>query len=170
MKKLFFILLVSIILCSCHNYSRQMAEQIIEMEKEMEGNPDLKKMDKIIQSSQEFIKKFPDDTFCKGFMLKIVDYSILKNDADMALSTINTFITKYGDDKRAAQMQFKKAVVYDLLIKDATKAVNEYELFVKKYPTHPYVKDAEGAISLINNPEMGIEAILSDSLKVDSLK
>jgi hypothetical protein len=50
-------------------------------------------------------------------------------------------------------MQFKKAMVYDLLLHDGLRAVAEYQKFIDKFPDDPMRIEAENAILLIKNPE-----------------
>lgn len=152
MKKIILLLSTTLFFISCNDYRKQINSEVKKLEQEVTKNFDVQKAATLITAYKKFIEKFPEDTICKNYMIKATEISILTNDATNAIKFINMFLAKYPNDVNAPLMQFKKAIVYDLLVLDPIKAVSEYTLFIQKYPTHTMKKDAENAILLINDP------------------
>lgn len=130
-----------------------MNKKVKDLEAQVQKNFSKDNANQLVASYDKFITTFPADTSCKGFMVNGAEISLLYQDAEKALKFINEFLKTYPDDARAGIMQFKKALVYDLLLHDGLRAVAEYDIFIKKYPSHPWTKDAKNAILLIQDPE-----------------
>ena len=170
MKKITCFYIIILFLFSCNDYRKQISGEVKKLEQEVTKKFDKEKASKLLTTYSKFIEKFPEDTTCKSYMIKGTEVSILKEDPSNAIKFINMFLEKYPSDPRAPLMQFKKAIVSDLLVHDPIKAVSEYELFNSKYPNHPMRKDAENAILLIRDPEAFTRMLTAkDSVAVDTL-
>lgn len=148
-----FAIICFVVLTACSNPNKEMKSKVEELEKEVQAKFDPKKANELIASYDSYIAKFPKDTTSRIYMAKGTEMCILNNDPEGAIRFINLFLKTYPNDPRAGLMQFKKAMVYDLLVHDALRAVAEYDIFIKKYPNDPMRVEAENAILLIQNPE-----------------
>ena len=153
MKHISIHLLLLLFLVSCGNEKKKMNKKVKELEVQVQKNFSKDNANQLVASYNKFIIAFPEDTSCKGFMVNGAEISLLEQDSEKALKFINEFLKTYPDDSRAGIMQFKKALVYDLLLHDGLRAVAEYDIFIKNYPEHPFKNSAKNAILLIQNPE-----------------
>lgn len=153
MRKIIGVLLVGMVMVACSSPQKKMTNKVTKLESEIQKGFSKQKADELIVNYNSYIEKFPKDTTSRLYMAKGAEVSILNNDPANALKFIETFLTTFPDDPKAPLMQFKKAMVYDLLIHDGIRAVAEYEIFVQKYPNDPMRIEAENAILLIQNPE-----------------
>lgn len=141
------------IIGGCSNPKKDLTIKVTQLEKQVTDKYDPVKAKELVESYNTYIEKYPTDSTSRLYMAKGCEMSILNNDPDNALKFINLFLKTYPEDKRAGLMQFKKAMVYDLLLHDGLRAVAEYEKFIQKYPNDPMRIEAENAILLIKNPE-----------------
>lgn len=141
------------LLSSCGSSAKKkLNTEVTTLEQEVEKGFTKDKATKLVDKYEKFIKDFPNDTNCKSYMVNGAEMSLLQQDANGALKFINEFLGKYPDDPRAGLMQYKKALVYDLLMHDGLRAVAEYDIFIRTYPKHPLRQDAENGILLIQDP------------------
>ncbi len=152
----------------CSNPKKDLTSKVSNLEKQVSTKYDPVKAKELVESYINYIEKYPTDSTSRLYMAKGCEMSILNNDPDNALKFINQFLKTYPDDRRAGLMQFKKAMVYDLLLHDGLRAVAEYEKFIEKYPNDPMRIEAENAVLLIKNPEAFMAAFTNqpDSTKV----
>lgn len=146
-----------------------MVKEVVKLEALVNKNFNKENATNLIAEYDKFITTFPEDTSRKGYIVNAAEVSILKQDSENALKFINLFLKDYPDDKRAPELQFKKAMVYDLLLHDGLRAVAEYNIFIKNYPSHPLRKDAEYAIFSIQDPEGYMQNILKSQGARDTL-
>jgi outer membrane protein assembly factor BamD (BamD/ComL family) len=153
MRKNLLILFIAALLAGCSNPKKDLTTKVKDLEKQVTDKYDPAKAKELIESYNTYIEKYPTDSTSRLFMAKGCEMSFRNNDPENALKFINEFLKTFPDDKRAPLMQFKKAIVYDLLLHDNLRAVAEYEKFIQKYPNDPMRVEAENAVLLIKNPE-----------------
>lgn len=153
MKKVLLSLFLISALLGCSNPKKDLVSKVNKLEKEISEKNDSVKTKELVSSYNTYIEKYPTDSTSRLYMAKGAEMSFLNNDPESALKFINLFLKTYPEDKRAGLMQFKKAMVYDLLVHDGLRAMAEYEKFIQKYPDDPMRIEAENAILLIKNPE-----------------
>lgn len=153
MKKTALAIGIFLILISCSNPKKQFTAKVRGLETELEKGFSKEKADELTASYNSYIEKFPKDSTSRLFMAKGVELSILNNDPTNALKFIDQFLTSFPDDSRAPLMQFKKGMIYDLLMHDPLRAVAEYTIFIEKYPNDPMRSEAESAILLLEDPQ-----------------
>ncbi len=141
-----------LLLTSCGNGKTKMNDEIKKQEAEVQKNRSKDKVQDLFKSYDKFITAYPLDTMSKNYAYNGAEMGLIQQDAESALKFINLFLKNYPDDPRAAEMQYKKGLVYDLLVHDGLRAAAEYEIFVKKYPSHPLRQSAENAMLLIQDP------------------
>jgi outer membrane protein assembly factor BamD (BamD/ComL family) len=151
MRKLSVFILV--ILAACSSPKKEITTQVTKLETELQTKFDHKKAGELIASYDLYIQKYPQDSTSRIYMAKATEMSILDNQPQEALRFINLFLKTYPADPKAGLMQFKKAMVYDLLLHDGLRAVAEYNIFIQNFPLDPMRVEAENAILLIQNPE-----------------
>ena len=121
MKHISFFGLVVLTLSACSSPKKQMIKEVVKLEAQVNKKFTEDNATKLIIEYDKFITAFPEDTSRKGYMVKAAEVSILKQDPDNALKFINLFLKHYPDDSRAPELQFKKAIVYDLLLNDGIR-------------------------------------------------
>jgi outer membrane protein assembly factor BamD (BamD/ComL family) len=146
-------MLVLVVLVACSNPKKEITTKVNQLEAELQTNFDHKKAGELIASYDQYIQKYPKDSTSRVYMAKATEMSILDNQPQEALRFINLFLKTYPNDPKAGLMQFKKAMVYDLLLHDGLRAVAEYTTFINNFPQDPMRQEAENAILLIQNPE-----------------
>jgi outer membrane protein assembly factor BamD (BamD/ComL family) len=166
MKNVLGFLFIILLVTGCANPKKQMITRLSHLETDLEkGGFSKQKADQLIANYNSYIQQFPTDTTSRIYMAKGTELSIRNNDPMNALKFIDLFLKTFPNDRRAPLMQFKKGLVYDLLIHDPLRAVAEYDICIKKYPNDPVRVDAENAILLIQNPQtyMEVHGIGTDS-------
>lgn len=158
MKYVAGVLMLLVLLSSCgSSKKKQLNKEVSSLEQEVEKGFTKDKASKLVDKYEKFIAEFPNDTNCKSYMVNGAEMCLLQQDGTNALKFINEFLGKYPDDPRAGLMQYKKALVYDLLMHDGLRAVAEYDIFIRAYPSHPLKADAEASILLIQDPAAFLE-------------
>ncbi len=172
MQKIFLMILMGLLMVSCSGGQKKMTSKVTKLESELQKGFSKQKADELITNYNSYIEKFPKDTISRLYMAKGAELSILSNDPTNALKFIEKFLITFPDDPKAPLMQFKKAMVYDLLVHDGLRAVAEYNIFIQKYPDDPMRIEAENAILLIQNPEtfMAIYGSAQDSTGEEASK
>jgi outer membrane protein assembly factor BamD (BamD/ComL family) len=151
MKYFFILISLTFFTFSCSNKKEKIKTDLRKQEQELTKSFDKTKADQLITSYKNYIQTYPEDTSNKSYMMNATEFCILNNDADGAIGFIDQFLKKYPDDSRAPLMQFKKAIVFDLLKHDMLRSIAEYDIFLKTYPKHPLCEDARNAILLLQN-------------------
>jgi len=156
---IYFVIIAGMLACS--NPQKKITDKVNKLETEVREKFSAEKAKELINTYNQYIEKYPTDSTSRLFMAKGTEMSILNNDPESALHFINLFLKQFPNDTKAGLMQFKKAMVYDLLINDQLRAIAEYETFIKKYPDDPMRKEAENAIILLQNPEDFMKSLQS---------
>ncbi len=159
-NKTLIILMMVVLLGSCSDKKVRIKKDLNKQEQDLTKGFNKEKADQLIGSYEKYIQAYPQDTINKSYIINATEYSILNNDADGALRFINQFLKEYPDDIRAPLMQFKKAIVYDLLKHDMLRSIAEYDIFIRTYPTHPLCRDAKNAILLLQDPEAYMDMVI----------
>jgi len=159
MKKIPYILFAFLFIVSCSNPKKQMTSKVKGLETELEKGFSKQKADELTVDYNTYIEKYPKDSTARLYMAKGVELSILNNDPTSALKFVDQFLANFPNDSKAPLMQFKKGMIYDLLLHDGLRAVAEYNIFIQNYPNDPMRADAENAILLLQDPEAFLKTL-----------
>ncbi len=161
MKKL--ILLVSsgilMMMFGCGPSHDKMVGQIQTLEKSL-FTPETvsfnkEKADSLMLLYETFIKKNPADTLSPGYLFKAANIAMNSGDGPRALNLFDQYIKDYPDKPKASLCLFFQGFIYENIMQDLDKARETYLLFIEKYPSDAFAKDAKLAIdNLGKTPEM----------------
>ena len=118
----------------------------------------------------EFIKDYPKDSLAPGYLFKAANIAMNSGDGNKALGFFDQYIQDYSDQPKAPMCLFFKAFIYENMLQDLDKARESYILFIEKYPTHDFTKDAKLAlVNLGKTPDMLVREF-EEKQKADSLR
>lgn len=151
------IIIVSIVLASCGNGNKPLAEknkalsEISEKEKKLmltdEPNADV--ANEMIELYKNYVEKYPDDSIAPEFLYKAVEIAMNFGRAYEAIEFLDIIERSYENFDKYPAIFFLKAYIYENHIHDINKATDCYTIFLEKYPNHELAKDAEAALIFI---------------------
>ena len=113
------------------------------------------KADSLIAMYETFIKKNPKDSLSPTYLFKAANIEMNSGNGPRALNMFDQYLQNYPDKPKASLCLFFKAFIYENLMKDLDKARETYLLFIEKYPSDDFAKDAKLAIvNLGKSPDM----------------
>jgi outer membrane protein assembly factor BamD (BamD/ComL family) len=159
---------------SCGPSRQKAADQIQVMEKSLfapeSSGFSKSKADSLLLMYEGFIKKHPDDTLSPGYLFKAANIVMNSGDGPKALNLFDQYLKNYPDKPKASLCLFFKAFIYENVMQNLDKAKETYLLFIEKYPSDEFVKDAKMAIeNLGKTPEMLIREF-EEKQKADSVR
>jgi TolA-binding protein len=181
MKKTTILVLsgIMMLVISCGPSRDKTVSQIQTMEKSL-FSPDAvsfnkQKADSLLSLYDTFIKENPKDSLAPGFLFKAANIAMNAGDGPRALNFFDQYLQNYPDKPKASLCLFFKAFIYENIMQNIDKARETYLLFIEKYPSDDFAKDAKMAIAnLGKTPDMLIREFemknRADSIRVaDSL-
>jgi outer membrane protein assembly factor BamD (BamD/ComL family) len=128
------------------------------------------KADSLLALYAGFVKDYPKDSLAPGYLFKAANISMNSSDGKRAMEMFDQYLKDYPDKPKAPLCLFFKAFIYENQMRDLDKARETYLLFIEKYPTDDFAKDARMAIdNLGKSPEMIIREFEARQ-KADSLR
>lgn len=149
-----------LLMLGCSNPQKEKRKELNQLEQELTKGYSKEKANQLNVGYLEYIEKYPDDTLSKEYMMRGVETAIVNNDPKQAIQFIDLFLKKYPTDPKASLMQFKKAVVFELLYQDPVGAIAQYELVVKNYPGSKERVEAQNAILLLQDPATFLNEVI----------
>jgi outer membrane protein assembly factor BamD (BamD/ComL family) len=117
----------------------------------------------------EYVEKFPDDSLAAGYLFKAAEAGISLMEPTSCIAQFSKFRKDYPSHERAADALFLTAFVYETQALNLDSAKFCYQEFIKNYPEHLLVKDAEASIrNLGKTPEELIREF--ENMQQDSVK
>jgi outer membrane protein assembly factor BamD (BamD/ComL family) len=181
MKKASILVLsgIMMMMVSCGPSKEKLVSRIQTMEKSL-FSPDAvsfnnQKADSLVSLYEMFIKENPKDSLSPGYLFKAANITMNSGNGPKALGLFDQYLQNYSDKPKASLCLFFKAFIYENNMQDLDKARETYLLFIEKYPSDDFVKDARMAIkNLGKSPDMLIREFeaqkRTDSIRVaDSL-
>lgn len=150
---------IMMMMLGCGPSREKLIDQIQTREKSL-FSPDAvsfnkEKADSLLSLYEIFIKKNPKDSLAPGYLFKSANIVMNSGDGPRALSLFDQYLENYPDKPKAPLCLFFKAFVYENIMQDIDKARETYILFVEKYPSDDFTKDAKMALlNLGKTPEM----------------
>ncbi|MCX6306332.1 MAG: tetratricopeptide repeat protein [Bacteroidetes bacterium] len=150
---------IMIMLAGCGPSKDKVASQILTLEKSL-FSPEAvsfnkQKADSLQALYATFIKDNPKDSMAPGFLFKSANIAMNSGDGPKALALFDQYLQNYPDKPKASLCLFFKAFIYENLMQNLDKARETYLLFIEKYPSDDFTKDAKMAIeNLGKSPEM----------------
>jgi outer membrane protein assembly factor BamD (BamD/ComL family) len=110
--------------------------------------------DSLLALYDEFIERWPSDTITPSFVFKAANVAMNAGNGGKAIGYFNRYLQSWPDKPRAPLCLFFKAFVYENVIHDIEQARENYVLFIEKYPSNEFNKDAQLALmNLGKTPE-----------------
>lgn len=155
--KLVVIIIVSIVLASCGNGKKPLAEknksisEILEKEKKLMliDEPDADLADEMIKLYKSYADKYPQDSITPEYLFRAAEIAMNFGRAYEAIEFLSKIEKDYKKFDKYPASIFLKAFIYENYIGDISKATDYYTIFLEKYPNHKLSKDAEAALSYI---------------------
>ncbi|MEI7896284.1 MAG: tetratricopeptide repeat protein [bacterium] len=176
MKKTTFFLISGLLMMivSCGPSREKTVSRIDVMEKSLFSPEAVSfnkaKADSLLSLYEVFIKEYPKDSLAPGYLFKAANISMNSGDGSKALTLFDQYLQNYPDKPKASLCLFFKAFVYENVIQNLDKARETYLLFIEKYPTDNFTRDARLAIqNLGKTPDMLIKEFEARK-KADSLR
>ncbi len=147
-KKLFLLLLLIFVICSCSGKPSVKPAGTFDPEKAFEQASELlekKDYDEARASFLEIKNRDMSKKFAPLAQLKIADSYVKEDEPELAVAEYRRFLEVYPDHKYAAYAQYQIASIYFNQIEGpergysgAAKALEEFEKLKKMYPRNPY--------------------------------
>ena len=138
------------VLVSCGPSRNKAVSQIETMEKSLFSPQavsfDKPKADSLLAMYAAFIKDHPKDSLSPGFLFKAANISMNSGDGPKAIKFFDQYLQDYPDSPKAALCLFFKAFIYENIMQNLDKARETYLLFIEKYPSDDFAKDAKMAL------------------------
>ena len=161
MKKTTILVLsgIAMILVSCGPSRDKLVSQIQTMEKSLFSPESVSfnkgKADSLVSLYEVFIKDNPKDSLAPGYLFKAANIEMNSGNGPKALALFDQYMQNYPDKPKASLCLFFKAFIFENVMQDLDKARETYLLFIEKYPSDDFAKDAKLAITnLGKSPDM----------------
>ena len=176
MKKTTILALAGIMMMivSCGPSRKKVVSQIQTLENSLFSpeavNFNKQKADSLLSLYEAFIKDNPDDSLAPGFLFKAANIVMNSGDGQRALNLFDQYLKNYPDKPKASMCLFFKAFIYENIMQNLDKARETYLLFINKYPSDDFTKDAKMAImNLGKTPDMLVQEFEAKN-KADSIR
>lgn len=130
----------------------KLKQEITEKEKELLGKEDADAdiANEMIEKYVSYVDKYPKDVVNAEYLFKASEIAMNFERPEDAVSFLSRIEKNYPDFDKYATCIFLKGFVYDNYLNNVEKAREYYNLFIKKYPEHKLVKDAEAALQYLD--------------------
>ena len=176
MKKICFFLLFGIfgLMAGCSPSREKTVNTIHGLEKRLYA-PESTSFDKVKADSlmvmyKNFIEKNPKDSMSPGYLFKAANVAMNMGDGNKAILLFDQYLQNYPEQKKAPLCLFFKGFVCENVLHNLDKARETYLLFLEKYPSNDFTKDAKMALlNLGKTPEMLVKEFEAQR-KADSIR
>jgi len=147
--KVIFIILGSIILfSSCQPDEKQLVTQKINnletrLFETKNGIINNKEAANMIYAYIQFVDAYPADTMSPKYLFKAADVSINTFHSNESIKLFDRLIKEYPNYDKTPHALFLKAFTYENYLGQIDSAKKYYQLFIEKYPQHPFTNDAQ---------------------------
>jgi tetratricopeptide (TPR) repeat protein len=174
MKKITFIIIISVLIASCTDKKEEkskMISKISAMETKLSESLKNQRIDQTLvrdlaQEYQKFANSFPSDTNSPAMIYKAAVIN-LKYIADQQ-KAIDLFLKlkeKYPRFRETPMALYTTAYIYNDLMKNPEKAKECYELLIEDYPDHYLTKEAKVLIQFVGkSDEQLLNAIIGKTV------
>ena len=155
MKRIFFSLLVTVVMMSCGE--KMSVEKINELESKAFANDAVVSSEDVIQLVDAYVlfaEQNPKDSQSPDFLFKALDVAVGVNaeGPQKAVVIADVLIERYPDFEMTPMAMYIKGFVYENMMNDNDKALDTYRHFLERYPNNPMAADVETSIKNIGIP------------------
>lgn len=138
---------VSLFISCKPDLKKEKTARINELEtmlfEQKQGVIDKKEAANMIQAYLDYVDTYPADTISAQYLFKAADVSINSFHSMESIELFDRLINEYPNFSKAPQALFLKAFTFENYLLQLDSARVNYELFLQKYPNHPFANDAE---------------------------
>ena len=149
MKRIFFSLLVAVVMMSCGE--KMSVKDVEELESKVlakDAKPTKDNVIQLVDAYLLFAQQNPNDLQSPDFLFKALDVAVGVNaeGPQKAIDIADVLIEKYPDFEMTPMALFIKGFVYENMIGDLQNAEMTYRQFIEKYPESPMVGDVKATL------------------------
>ena len=157
MKNLIFFLILAsgLLLTSCGSEPAaeeplsqdKLTELLLALEGTLQEQKDQPRVDSatvrtLTDRAEEYARRFPQDTLTPKFLFQAASASRGIGDFEKSAALWGSIAAGYDNYQRAPDALFLQALTLDENLQDTTRARQQYEAFLARYPKHPLANDA----------------------------
>ena len=155
MKRIFFSLLVAVVMMSCGE--KMSVKDVEELESKVlakDAKPTKDNVIQLVDAYLLFAQQNPNDLQSPDFLFKALDVAVGVNAEGLqkAIDIADVLIEKYPDFEMTPMAMFIKGFIYENMMNDNDKALDTYRHFLERYPNNPMAADVEASIKNIGIP------------------
>lgn len=105
---------------------------------------------KMLEASNNFAERFPESDKRESVMYKGALAARGLDKHFEAVRILHELGNEYGESERYPDYAYEEAFIYDDIIGDKQKAKTIYEQLAKDFPEHPFGKDSEARLKIID--------------------
>ncbi|MDD2621485.1 MAG: hypothetical protein WC142_01560 [Bacteroidales bacterium] len=128
---------------ACGPSQTKLIKDITELETAIKEDLDTGKMSRLIGLYDTYVTNFTEDSLTEEYLFRAANVSRVLPNGELALKYYDLLIQKHPESVYLPETYFFKAVVYEEIMYDMGAAAFYYKEFIKKFPSHPMVQDAE---------------------------
>ncbi len=172
MKRLLVILIFSVLIaCNSKEYTKKSIEkdiksysdQLIKNKNAILPEVDTLILKKMATTVNKYIDNYPQDSICASSLYRIGEAYKAAHRPGIAIQYWGRVQREYPESKFAPQALFLQAFTFENEIGDKENAKRYYQQFLERFPSHPFAKDAEQLLQLIDkSPEELLEQLKSN--------
>ncbi len=163
-----FGLLTVLFLASCNGREKELEEireAAVQMDSVLRVNPVLTVEHKVmaeglISEYTEYVRNYPDDTLCAGFLMKSALLYQAMPLFKEELAMLDRLIEEYPESAYTQQALATAARVSEDMLRDYPAARNYLTMLKEKYPDGPYSSNIDLQIEYVGDPDGLLEAIM----------
>ncbi len=174
---LFVGLLAMTIFVSCDKRGKELKEieaMAAPVDSMIKATPVLKvnqkmQAEELIQEYMEFVRSYPKDTLCPGFLLKsaLLYQALLEYKKE--LEVVEQLAAQYPESLEAQQGLAVAASTSEFSLRDYNAARGYLMQLKEKYPDGPYSTNIDLQIEYVGDPDGFLEAITEKALKASGV-
>ena len=142
------VLIVTINSCSTNNETKEKMESL-ENKLYSNKNQAIEKSDAadLIKAYIEYAENNSADSLSAEYLFKAGEVAMGISESDKSISCFNKVYTEYPNYRKAATAMFLVGFVYETQLKSLAAAQKIYIDFIKKFPEHNLVDDAQFSLN-----------------------
>ena len=146
------VLMLCTLLCCTHEKTEQeklldeIAAKEAELYKDKTEAIDKDKAIEMVRLYAKYADKYTTDTLAPEYLFRAAEISENANQPNNAVNYLTRIEDNYKDYKNYPLCIFKKAYIYENLLKNQEKARQYYEKFIADYPNHELAEAANSSL------------------------
>ena len=119
----------------------------------------------MVRKYAEYADKFAEDTLAPEYLFRAAEISENANQPNNAITYLTRIEEKYKDYRNYPLCIFKKAYIYENILKNQEKARQYYEKFITDYPEHELAEAANSSLMFLGMSDKDLIKVLEQISK-----